>query len=334
MGGYGYQEPIPRDMFSLLVVYRQEEIFKIALKEYPMIGRYYLSPFREDNYPGCFFEWYSGKLIFKDFADTKTHRDCFSFVQDFFGIPTIEQLIPFIVDALSNNNIPQSTVPLYTGKQRKSRSELQFRAKPFTVKDNLFWKQFEITTDQLQQDNVFSNLVYRIYDAETDQMKIFRPFDLSYTIGGFEGGRIKIYNPLKKKKGKWFTNCKSNDVGGIGLLNFAEPYLLITKSYKDWRVLKNQGYTNDVWFQNEGAFPDDSILKLLSEFPRVYIFFDNDEQGHKSSIQLESLLTNLTPEVLVKRLFSPYSYLKDPSDIISVKGNQILNEFLWKNCQK
>ena len=56
---------------------------------------------------------------------------------------------------------------------------------------------------------------------------------------------------------------------------------MITKSYKDYRVLRNLG-VNVTWFQNEGAFPD-NLDDIINDYKDVIVFFDNDFTGLAAS---------------------------------------------------
>ena len=328
---YGYQPEVASDIRVILHNYNQEEIFRIPLGHYPRLGEYITSPFREDSNAGCRFEWYGDKLFFVDFGDIITHRDCFNFLRDFYGFKSISQISEFIVSYFDDTvNYPQglTTESCCRPHIKKEHCSILFHSKPFIEADRLHWSQFEIKKAHLIEDSVFSLSMYKIYTPEKDKWTTFRPIDLSYAICGFDE-RCKIYNPYKKGKFKWITNCVANDVGGFSNLTFGSV-LIITKSYKDYRVLKNQGY-HVVWFQNEGMFPSDEILlNIAGRYDNIYILFDNDTSGIQAALKLQDKYAGLGKEV--KSFTSPYSYLKDPAEIISVKGNQILNKFLWDNC--
>ena len=62
-----------------------------------------------------------------------------------------------------------------------------------------------------------------------------RVFDIAYADTNYEGGRKKIYFPNRKEK--FVTTCRKDDIGGLRLLPPFGHQILITKSYKDWRVL-------------------------------------------------------------------------------------------------
>jgi len=335
---YGYQSDIALNPFLLLNEYSQEEIFEIGLGEFPSLTKHYLSPFREDSTPKCFFSWSGDKLFFVDFGDIsrKGHRDCFNFLMDLFNICSYADLAQYIINHFANSaNKERCKKTTREEWREKEKTEIIVTKRHFNSQDGLIWKPFEITPMQLVQDNVFGTDFFKVHSSKHRRWFTIKPHLNTFVIEGFEEGRCKIYTPYEKdKKKKWLTNCTANDVGGIETLDFLKDVLIITKSYKDWRVLKNQGY-NVIWFQNEGMFPTKkSILQRILAFPVICIFFDNDEAGVKASQNLFSLLSSLKEDILIKQIFSPYPYLTDAAEIISCKGKQILNEFLWKNCQR
>ena len=107
--------------------------------------------------------------------------------------------------------------------------------------------------------------------------------NIGFAYTEFENDRKKIYQPLNAKTDKWFTNCSANDIGNIRNLAMSGQNLIVTKSYKDCRVLRNLGF-DTIWFQNEGMCPEKKMLKMLSErFENIFVFFDNDSSGLKAS---------------------------------------------------
>jgi len=106
--------------------------------------------------------------------------------------------------------------------------------------------------------------------------------------------------------------------------------LIITKGYKDYRVLKNNG-KNVVWFQNEGMMPNDLILNhLVNHFVNVIVWFDNDQPGITASEKVKNHINTLVPGK-AKNLWLPERGLavgiKDPSDCIAI-DKQYFHQFL------
>ncbi len=56
------------DAQELLNSVSQEQLFFKHLGIYPVIGKFFYSPFRKDKSPGCRFIWHSGFLYFVDNA--------------------------------------------------------------------------------------------------------------------------------------------------------------------------------------------------------------------------------------------------------------------------
>jgi hypothetical protein len=328
---YGYEVGIPLSIKDLLTTYSQEDIFKIVFKEYPDLDILYLSPFREDNHPNCFFDWYKGKLYFKDFADKP--RDCFQAVKDFYNLETFPDLIKFVVKYFDNNPIPCDERPKKVFEREIRDCSITFRVKSYELQDDLYWKQYFITEDQLTEDHVSVIYWYRFYSEKAKKWVVLRPFDICYAISGFDT-RCKIYRPQNhNKKSKWLTNCTPNDVGNLNNIDQTGDLLIITKSYKDARVIRNQGYRNVIWFQSEMMTPCIEILSdLISRFERIIIFYDNDDAGILGASNLQLKFYTLGKEV--KTITSPCSYMKDPAEMVSIKQTeQVLKDFLWNNCQ-
>lgn len=325
---YGYVNEVPLNMSETLSKYSQEDIFKIVFKEYPDLDILYLSPFRVDHHPNCFFEWYKGKLLFRDFGDIR--RDCFQSIRDFYKIDTYPEVIEFIVRYFEKNPISVDQRPINVFHREKRDCAITYKLKPYENQDDLFWKQFCITPQQLDEDGVYVINWYRFYSDKRKTWISVRPYDICYAITGFES-RCKIYRPLNhNKKSKWLTNCKPNDIGNLSKIDATGDLLIITKSYKDFRVIKNQGYKNVIWFQSEKIVPDDIFLSdLAARFTTIVIFYDNDEAGKTGAenLQLHFSLLNKTTQLI----FSPYPHMKDPAEIVSIRGEQELKDILNSN---
>lgn len=328
---YKYEEPIPLLMKDILSHYSQEDIFKIVFGEYPDYNRNYLSPFRPDNNPNCFFEWYKGQLLFRDFADIR--RDCFHSVKDYFKLNTYQATFEFIFEYFKDKKVDLRD----DYKRAKKHQDDQFydiftATRPFEYRDYLYWKEYYITNEQLQEDAVYPIYRYRFYSRKKQRWFVITPMDVAYAISGFSRTK-KIYRPKSgNKDNKWLTNCGANDIGNVNNLSTEHQYLMITKSYKDHRVIRNEGYSNTVWFQSEKMYPDDRILmELLDPYPDIFIFYDNDAAGIEGSEKLRHHIMELFPSRNPVLIYSPYTYFKDPASVVSTKGKKILSDLLWNS---
>ena len=339
---------ISLDKDEVLKRISQQDIFEIVFEEVDLKG-YYTNPTREDSDAGAFFKWYGGKLWFCDFADTKVSRDCFEIIKDMYSLNFYEALSYinqyFKLGLSERDNFVTPTKIIIENKTptlAKPANHITYRAKDFDRHHRTYWKQYEITKAQLVSDNTYATIWYRFWSDKTQNWVIVRPMasDVTYTISQWqEDNVVKICRAKHKGKGKWITNCKSNHIGGLNNLSYSGNTLIITKSYKDWRVLVNQGL-NAIWFQNEGMFPEKNKLEsICMTFENIVIWFDNDKAGIKASHKLYEMVSSFHSRVT--KIHLPVSCLnnkiKDPADCIS-KDKVFFNQFLklnklWtKNC--
>jgi hypothetical protein len=315
---YGYHDDISSidEFFSRI---NQEEVFKHVFGNFE-VGTYIKSPFRNDDSPGCWIQWYKGKLYFTDFANSgKANLDVIGIIQEYYSL-TFKDAMTYILET-----------DLYQGESEfeKYKSDsivsttsntLEFCPKPFDNYHKQFWSQYEITSSQLIEDNIFATKWYKVNG------NVFTPYpqETTYTISFKEQG-IKICRP-KAKEYKWLTNTTKNTIGGTSNLPFMGDTLFISKSYKDWRVLTNLG-KDAIYFQNEGMFPNMETLNIyLNMFTNVIVLFDNDEPGIIASNKLVEYINGHYKDKAMN-IVLPFEE-KDPADIIKAGKKQELINFL------
>lgn len=314
---------------DLLKRVSQEEIFSLVFNYLPEEYSYVTSPIREDKNPDCFFEFKNGKLWFIDFANPTvfngiklSHLDCFAMVQVYFGIPNFYMTLCFIHQKLieGKENLLINPVIEKREEENKPKVKILIEARNFTLNDKVFWEdRYRISKNNLIEDKVFAFNKYYLLNTKKGSL-IFDTKEIAYSYNNFKDSRKKLYFPLREGKAKFITNCLRNDIGGIESLPVYGKQLIITKSYKDYRVIKNLG-KNVIWFQNEGMIPDDSVLlPLLSRFEKVIVWFDNDFAGITATNKVVNHINTLTklgkatslwlPEILLEKA------IKDPSDCL------------------
>lgn len=326
---------------KLLEYVSEEDIFQLVFSQIPEEFEYITSPFRSDKNPGCWFQRDIGtdKLRFVDFAHNKVVKgikminiDCFDAVQVYYGLNSFYETLEFIKRKLLKKEHLDKVPSLHVKKKAdivkkvKKPVEIMIQTRDFDYRDQKFWQPYGITKQQLIQDKVFPLAKFKMKNTKKGDFTNHCR-GLAYAFTDFEQGRKKIYRPKKKGKQRFFTNCGANDIGG-DIPPFGNK-LLITKSYKDWRVVTNQGMYS-VWFQNEGMFPSIVILKALIEgYKKVYIVFDNDQAGKEAAEKLVELINSYFPNK-AKALFVPKTHSKvtDPSDLLYYSGMHHLNQFL------
>lgn len=342
---YSQDFTIPFDLTleNILAVTTQEEIFSLVFGYLPSEYTYTTSPFREDKTPGCWFEYnHLGQLRFKDYANSQTFQhislrsiDCIDAVRVYYRFRTLKETLFFIYkNLIHNKNLEISSLKdnlninhcSHQNVINKKKFQIFCETRFFTEKDKIFWTQFGISSDNLKEDKVFAISNADLLNTRSGNIKVFYK-DIAYVYTDFENGKKKIYEPNNKDK-KFITNCDENDVGGIRFLPSTGTHLIITKSYKDYRLLKNLGFIV-CWFQNEGMFPRIEVLQdFCSRFEDIIVFFDNDKAGEKAGIELTRLIETIAPNKVVINTMIPHPQFKDPSDYRKSRGKDSLLKLL------
>lgn len=330
------------DKEDVLRLTTEVEIFKLFFDDIQVDKqRLYQAPYREDSTPKCYFEYgYTGALHFVDFASSVVRKDCFGLASAVYKVSFQETLS--ILDKLLNLGLSNADtiIPPVPAKsiartpEIRKQTELQVRYREFNLRDRDFWYSYGITRSQLISDKVYPVSSYTLYTRDGKVINT-SPYQATYVFEDFSNNKKKIYSP-KSNVFKWVTNCSGNDLGGVGNLDYTKDYVIISKSYKDYRVLKNEGL-NTIWFQNEGMLPSKEVIgKYLKGFKKVVIFFDNDKAGLEACIKIKEYLTKiLDSEILSFIIPTPYlkDNVKDPSDLRkfnNLQFNTIINKLKLK----
>ena len=331
----------------------QEEIFALVFGFEPIEFEYTTSPFRRsdnpeenDNHPGCWFEYYEDVLRFKDYADPRNYgriklrnMDCFDTVQVFFRLPNFYETLRFIKAKLLDNR--EYEIKQYKEQQDYKRTLVKKKKKPVEIfvstrdwegRDAAYWGKYSITKENLIEDKVFPIQRLKLKNTKKGNFT-FNILDRGYAYTDFEMKKKKVYRPYQKtKRLKFITNCSNNDIGDVNRLITFGRQLIISKSYKDCRVLRNLGL-NAVWFQNEGQTPDETVLyDLTQRFDKVIVFYDNDQTGIEASQIVSDRINSLFTQTKSTFLYLPEDLIRykvsDPADLIHRRGKKHLTSFL------
>ena len=117
---YGYLEEqvtLPESKEELYSKINQEEVFALFIKE-PIDVDYgrYTAPYREDNNPSCYFQYYEDELRFIDYAmgDGHSSNNCIGFIMKCTNL-NYQEAIKFI---LKNVKVKKSLVPNQSKKDK------------------------------------------------------------------------------------------------------------------------------------------------------------------------------------------------------------------------
>lgn len=334
------------DKEEILTYVTQEEIFSLVFGYLPTEYEPVTSIFRNDNTPNCWFEYSENDvLIFKDFGNATrirgikmSHLDCFNAVMLYYNIANFYLTLEFIFNKLILGNkreplLKREINPLE--KEKKKPFQLIVYYRNFDLRDKFFWEPYGISSQNLQEDEVYAVSHYVALNTKNGDHVFYLNKEIAYAYTKFQNNKKKIYFPYRKKDEKRFiTNCTENDIGGLESLPFTGRQLIITKAYKDYRVLRNEG-KNVVWFSSETQRPNNKILyNLCSRFSEVICWFDNDSTGIEFSKSVSSFI-NEKYVGRAKSFWLPESYLhlgiKDPSDFRKAKSTEFktyINTFL------
>lgn len=342
---YGYKEFVPLTAEEIFKRVSQEDVFKLLIKDPIIVGKgeaSYIAPYRNDSSPDCYFEEHEGRLFFVDFASSgKKQKDCLTFLKDALSL-NYREVLEYINETfdlgLGNSikevkkiKVENSHKVEDLSRASKKKRTITYAPRQFSGKDRSFWEKYEISKQNLIDDGVIPIEAYRSINRKGEYFSS-RPMSIMYAYTDFvDKEKVKIYRPYGNKFEKWFTNCSQNDIGSLEFLPETGDLLIISKSYKDCRVIRNQGL-NSVWFQNEGMLPSVSIIEdLCIRFVSIVIWFDNDQAGIANGRIVTDYINSISPDK-AKLIFLPPKLLKenikDPSDLIKLKGKKNLVKFL------
>lgn len=332
---------------KILEYVTEEDIFELVFDFKPVEFDYVVSPFREDVNPGCWFEYApnSGKLRFTDFGDNRVIRgvkmkniDCFDAVMVHFNLSNFYRTLDFIKNKLiDGKNIKNDIVKKHVVRrklEKKKKVEILVKTRTFNNKDRAFWfLRYGMTKIDLIKDGVFPIQSFKLTNTKSGD-HFFNTQDASYVYTEFVSGKKKIYRPFKKGSKRFVTNCGANDIGGMRSSVKAGRLLLITKSYKDYGVLKSFGL-NVRWLQNESVTPDsDEFWNLIQSFDKIIVFYDNDNAGITGAKKLQDYINfkypNKSSYVHLPENLNPLG-ISDPSDLVHKKNKEELVKFLKSN---
>lgn len=320
-----YSEPISRQF--VLARLQESDIFYNYFGNFK-IGDIYSSFFRKDSHPSTgFYINKSGKLIYNDLK-TGEKLDCFAFVAKAYNISYGDAIKKVCRDfgLIASDNVIYKPNPNFKlDVEVKAKTIIQFVPDKWNVDNLSFWKQYDITKQELDRELVFP--VSRLY---INKKRIFGS-ELRYAyLENFNNEEfVKIYSPYDKRM-KWVTNIPLRVPFGMNQLPYKSDTVIITKSKKDLIVCKKL-FTDVIATQNESesSLPKDIQDILLSNYKNRIIFWDNDQTGVNNCTLLNEKgfgYFNIPKEEYEK------FKIKDASDYVSYYGIDALAElFKEKN---
>ena len=307
---------------SLLNDINQEEAFSWFLNQ--DVSGYFTNPFRPDRRPGCYLEETRGLTLMWDWGDVKFKGK--SIIQVIATVKNLnyQDAAYYLYHNYVLQNKSQHTTLITGRKKLRKRGEFDKQIMPtsrtWNLEDKEYWSPYYISKKNLNFEKVIPIQWYytNSRDNPTD-FKLIKPSSPTYGIP--IKTRWKIYTPLTKF---FHTNQIWFDIGGLQPFN-SDDFIIITKSYKDYQVLVNQGY-NCRYILCETVNLNVAFLKYISkEFKKVYYLMDNDMEGIKATERLVTYSKSKTGLDIYKGVYLPTHLPKDSSDFIKKYGESSFN---------
>jgi len=244
---------------------------------YIEINTKYKSPLRNDKNPGAMFSEEKGVMYFLDFADTnRTTYDIIGFIGAYYGVKFNQAIdigtwLLYMKTGISNVSEKTYSEP------SRSTTIIIPRNRTITLKDKQYWDQFGITEENLKEDSVYPISSYFLSSAKGSWVIDNIPIQ-TYAIYYEDIGKVKVYSPYGYQK--IITNVPASYICGSFGLSF--NHIIITKGYKEYRILKNLNY-NVCYVATESTFSLEKLYGSTKSFEHIYTGFDNDEVGQRAT---------------------------------------------------
>lgn len=277
-----------------------------------------LSPFRKERRPSFVVKvGTDGSYYHKDYGDDKYKGGPIALVMQLYNL-TYGQALRKIVEDFNKGGVVISTPSSLNEKPKpKQQCVIVAETRPFTILDLDYWKDYGISEEDLQKENIYSILSFTLDGKEMYK----KPTELCFGYKFDKGW--KIYFP-EREDYKWFSSVPNTEIEGWGNVKHFRR-LIITKSRKD-RMVLSKLYDNVVNGQNEsGSLLDNEFHHLFEHFKEVWVFFDSDDPGVKAC-------KRITEAKGWKYINTPRSLLplgiKDPAGWVKEQGYIPLKQFM------
>lgn len=299
------------------------------LKFQPVIGGKTAAPdglrlamgLKHDNSPsfGIYTRKYGPgfhEFLWKDQA-AGIHGDVFDLVKTMYRYrDRHDALLKVMADFGLGGTAPASDVADLTVIPERKYSEpvdLSVKSRPFTLRDLLYWKQFHITQELLQYYNVTAIGCYWITLKQTAP-DYPRGIGFAYRIWD----KYQFYFPYAEKRFRFRHDWAEAYIPGHCQLQYDQPMLIITKSYKDVMCLRSFGYEAVAPRGESVVLPQLAINYYKKRYSKILVLFDNDMKHKGDAYEF--------PKVYIPRTLRADD--KDASDFCSHHGYEPTAEML------
>jgi hypothetical protein len=312
---YSLRPPVTEH--TVLSQVSQESIY--AYYGFPPTSKNFSSPFRKDENPSCGFYW-SGKYLRVNDLGSDQNDNVFGFVAKLFNIPYHSAIEKIAYDfGLSDKKVSTSTISIINGysKFTKERSVISVEAKPYTVEEVRFWKQYGVSLATLKKYQVFSVSRFWVNDNLYKHSKSrFFCFAYKYNDG------YKIYLPSKNGIEKSMFFNSSGALQGFDQLPDSGDVLVITKALKDVMVFREYGIPAVAPPAETNNISESTINGLKLRFKLIVSLYDFDHAGIVGANKLRKRF-GIQPYFYTNGRFGTKDFkAKDTSDFRKLVGDE------------
>jgi Crassvirales DNA primase len=244
----------------------------------------YNSKLRRDRNPSVYLRLSSkGNIILTD-ASTGEYWNCFSYVSKLYNCNfngALRQIASdFGILDKTISRVPKHIIDASEQIEKKSKESclIQFIPDKWNKRHLDFWRQGEITQDDLLEDgNVFQ--VKKLFINKKEVFNYDNELRFAYTQKYDDKVGVKIYSPYSTKM-KWISSLPLSVMFDLDKLKFKSDIVFIQKSKKDELIFKK--IFSDVCStqnESESAFTLENQEYLKTNYKERIICFGADPQG-------------------------------------------------------
>lgn len=247
-------------------------------------NKHYNSPLpnRDDKNASFIISFYKNELKWRDFGISASPKNAIQFVQELYGINFYDALYKIYNEVVVTNKIPKIKIVKYD-----SKLEYFVKHNPkFKDWQLEYWSNGNIKESTLKKFRIswgeelwFNNKLFA-KGSKTNLMYFYdhslTPFDESWTI----------YRPYASSDKKFRKYNIHNHIMGYEQLPESGNLLVITKALKDITVWYEIGIPSIAPHNENIPISEDLINELKKRFEFIYVNYDPDDTGVKSSIEL------------------------------------------------
>lgn len=322
----------PLTRANVLEKVTQFDVFNSYCSPFVKLYKTFKSELRVDKSPTCSICRVGEKLIYKDFAESKT-RDCFDYIQEKYQISFIQALEMINRDfnlnllstvSLTNERVVAQISNFDIMEVPEQVVDIRVCTRNWSIYDKEFWNdRFDITSATLKKFKIFPLSGFYINGTYTQcGSNVY-----GYYFGSLPDGREawKIYQPYASKDLKWRSNCPEGVIQGWEQLPETGDVVIITKSLKDVALLSQLDYPAVAPQAESNTISPDLVTSLKKRYTHILLLYDNDTPGIAAA-------NKIAGEHNLPMFFMPEGS-KDASDFVELYGSDNLLEYITETYE-